>query len=720
MIFPDWLALLLLVLANFISGALLLVRLHSAEGKDAPAVDVLEFLFASLALGTCLVGSLALSLAEVGLFSAGLLALLWLAGALLLWLWPGRARLPRLRLPAAGRWELLLLTGWLVVALWLFMRPHEFIHGAADAGVYVNQAVSVANSGGLLVQEPFIAALDQELYPAFMRERLPNEGTRYYLLPAFNLADDRPGLVIPDFFHLHPVWQAVAYDLGGVWAALRLPGLWALLGSLAVYLTLRAVTGWPVALLALAGMSLNALQVWFARYPVTETLTQFLLWSSLWALGAWLRGKRPARLWALLAALTLGQLLLVRIDMVFVLALPVGLALWLWWRRSERAWESVWHSAAWYFLPLLLLTGHGVLHTLFISAPYATRIASYVRRTLQAFGPGLVLLVILVVVVGIVLGGVAGRYRHILRQRLPVWWVAYRRHLLIAATLSLLLLATYGWFVRPALGAANSYRDWYGGGMIVIYDHENLLRLGWYLSPLGVWLGVGGVCLMLWRGNRPVWPVLLVGLFFSLLYLWRIQNNPHQIYAMRRYVPVVMPFFIFSGAYLLGRLLTGTRRWMRPAGIALTLLWLAGLGWSARGFISQVDYRGLIAEMAALNQQLTPNSLLIFNDQNPVSLGDVVGTPLHFQYGHDVLTLRNPEAISDNVLLEALQNWQEAGRTIYWVGDAAFLHEHGLGYEASLGELPAVFLETPYDHRPQEIIHGSWPLYLHRLQEDTP
>ncbi len=243
MIFPDWLALLLLVLANFILGALLLVRLHSAEGKDAPAVDVLEFLFASLALGTCLVGWLALSLAEVGLFSAGLLALLWLAGALLLWLWPGRARLPRLMLPAAGRWELLLLTGWLVVAGWLFFRPHEFIHGAADAGVYVNQAASVANSGGLLVQEPFIAALDQELYPAFMRERLPNEGTRYYLLPAFNLADDRPGLVIPDFFHLHPVWQAVAYDLGGVWAALRLPGLWALLGSLAVYLTLRAVTG---------------------------------------------------------------------------------------------------------------------------------------------------------------------------------------------------------------------------------------------------------------------------------------------------------------------------------------------------------------------------------------------------------------------------------------------------------------------------------------------
>src|SRR5690606_21263060 len=152
------------------------------------------------------------------------------------------------------------------------------------------------------------------------------------------------------------------------------------------------------------------------------------------------------------------------------------------------------------------------------SAPYATRIASYVPPTLQSFVPGLVLLVILAVAVGIVLGGVAGRYRHILRQRLPVWWVAYRRHLLIVATLSLLLLATYGWFVRPALGAANSYRDWYGGGMIVIYDHENLLRLGWYLSPLGVWLGVGGVCLMLWRGNRPVWPALLVGLFFSLLY----------------------------------------------------------------------------------------------------------------------------------------------------------------------------------------------------------
>lgn len=109
---------------------------------------------------------------------------------------------------------------------------------------------------------------------------------------------------MPQFYHLHPVWQAVAFGLGGVHAALLLTGLWSLLGSLAVYLTVRQIAGWEAAALALAGLSLNAVQQWFARYPTTEPLTQFLLWTGLWSLGMWLgagqRGGRravPGRCW---------------------------------------------------------------------------------------------------------------------------------------------------------------------------------------------------------------------------------------------------------------------------------------------------------------------------------------------------------------------------------------------------------------------------------------
>jgi hypothetical protein len=78
------------------------------------------------------------------------------------------------------------------------------------------------------------------------------------------------------------------------------------------------------------------------------------------------------------------------------------------------------------------------------------------------------------------------------------------------------------------------------------------LRLGWYLTPLGIWLGVLGSGLMLWRVNRRTVMALALGFMFSGVYLWNISANPHHVYVMRRYVPAVMPFFILGAAYLLG------------------------------------------------------------------------------------------------------------------------------------------------------------------------
>ena len=730
----------IILLAGWLLGGLLALQFRPAGDwptGDTEALPPAAWLFGALALGLALLGWLALTLAELGHFAWPWLGGGWLAAVLAL----GLRRHTRLTLrhlhttwhwPPPGRdhLEYLLLAGWLVAAGWLFFRPHQAIQGAADAGVYVNMAANIAHTGSILYDDPSVANLDPNLYAVFLRPRQPGEGTGYYLFPGFNVADDIPASqVIPDFYPLHPVWQAVAYQLGGVMAALRMPGLWALLGCLAVYLALRQASSWPVAMLGLAGMSLNALQVWFARYPVTETLTQFLLWTSLWAYGAWLSRRRAAPLWGLLAGLTLGQLLLVRIDTLFMLALPLLTAAgWLLAKLPGRG-PKAWRLLGWYLLPVALLTLQGGLHAIFLSAPYATRVFDYARRTITRLDPTAALLMLaglLVIVVGLLIirfARSAGQPRPGSRS----WgqrWANYRRPILASLTLLVLALTFYGWFLRPALGQTGSYTDWYGGGTIIVSDHENLVRLGWYLSPLGVWLGAAGICLLLWRANRRTVAILGTGLFFALLYLWRIQNNPHQIYAMRRYVPAVMPFFVFAGAYFVGWLWPLAARWPRPghaqtllrlAIAGLAALWLAGFAWSARGFISQVDYPTLVQDLAALNNQLGPEAVLIFNDQAAVSLGDVLGTPLHYLHGQTALTLRNPAGISDTDLASTLRQWQRAGHTVYWIGDPAFLDRQQWAYSSQTVLIPAHFLETPYDHKPTAINELWWTVNLHKL-----
>jgi hypothetical protein len=670
--------------------------------------DPLEFLFAGLALGVLMLGWPALLLAESGHFSLGVLVGFWCVLVLILGgVWFARRRTATPATPwNVNRWEIAALGLWSLVALWLFFRPHEFVLGGADAGVYINLGANIARTGGILIHDPTLAALPPNLYASLLRPLPPSELTPYYLLPAFYVPVTPAGLIIPQFYPLHPVWQAVGYALGGLRAELLLTPLWSFLGALAVYFTTRRLWGWRAGLLAVAALSVTALQVWFARYPTTEMLTQYLFWTGVWALIAWMDKQEPRGLWAALAGAALGQVFLTRIDAYFLLVLPVLAGLWLWWTHDLR------RQDAWFFAPILLLAAHSVFHGVFLSSPYFFGLFGYSSRLVARS-----LMIPLGLVVAAVLLLIVLSLWPQFRARVGAW-VAARRSLWVAGAVVLVIgLAIYGYFLRPHLGQIKTAAYWYGGGQIPNLDRENLVRLGWYLGPAGIALSVAGVCWMLIKDlNRRTAFLLGAGLFFALLYLWRIQANPHQIYAMRRYVPVVLPFFIISAAYLINWLashLRGKLRWF--VSIGLTLIWFSGILLSARGFVSQIDYRGIIAQLDRLNTQLSPHAVLIFGDAAPVGIGDLLGTPLRFLYGHDVFVVRETAGLDGAKFAAAIQAWQQAGRTVYWIGlpggPAWPLLDVPLA-PPTVGQIDVAALEYAYEHKPTRLDPIRWSIPL--------
>ncbi len=706
MTIPEPLVILAIVgAAGALGGLVLLLR-----GRRL-ALDPLEFPFAAVGVGILLLGWLALILAELGRFSIGLLVGLWMAltlglVGLVLKRQPAPRRLRPALLPATSRWEVGALVVWAVAAGVLFFRPHQFVIGGADAGVYVNLGANIARTGGILIHDPVLADLDPALYPALLRAMPPGEAAPYYLLPGFYVPGTPRGLVVPQFYALSPTWQAVAYALGGVQAELLMTPLWALLGCLAVYFTVRRLWGWKAGLLALAALSVTGLQIWFARYPTAEMLTQYLFWMGAWALIAWADKQPPRGLWAGLAGTALGQVLLARIDLYVLLAVPLFWGLWLLWKRDLRRLDG------WFFGPFTLLTIHSVVHGIVISNPYFTLLLRYESGLL---GRGVPIALAGFLLVGLVLFALPGDRR----TSLALWVRRRRLGFAWGAAAVLIVLAAFAYFVRPAVGQTTRLMYWYGGGEMPDLDHLNFLRLGWYLSPLGLALGVGGMAWMLIRGaDRRTAFVLASGLFVSVFYLWRIQANPHQVYAMRRYVPVVVPFFIISAVFLVNWLWTRPKGKIRWLAIGLTLVWFSGILASARGLVSQVDYRGILGQLDQLNAGIKPNSVLIFNDPAPVGAGDFLGTPLHFLYGHDVFTLRNAGELDPVRFEEAILKWQALGRTVYWVsvsGGPAFP-----GRTLTLGDprryqVIAKVLEATYDHRPRELTDVGWQVSVESI-----
>jgi hypothetical protein len=727
-----WLAPLLIFITSFIIGRLIMALFVP---RGLRRTDWLAYSFACTALGLGILGWIALVLAEIGVYSVILMGFIWLLLVVLLALFyfrkqklsasdgqPGISEL--IDSEETTGWSLkkwvqpLFLGGWLLVAGWLFFRPHQYVIGAADAGFYVNLAASIHNKGSIVYKDSSLADLQPSLYDVFLRALPENIAVRQaassYLFPGLYVTDADAGQIVPQFFPLHAIWLAIAFGIGDVNAALLMTGFWALLGSLAIYLTARELAGWPAAAIALIGMTLNALQIWFARYPTTEALTQFLLWTSIWALLVWIRRIKRSEngtsaflsrpFWALLAGVMMGELFLVRIDTYFLLVIPI--IIWFWLRSTGHWQRNDW----WFFGAVGLLALHSLVHANWFSRPYFYNIFGYGLVLLERFWPFFLILAL----AGAVLMVSSAFYQHriVISDR-------RRQQILAVAAVLVIVMVAYNWFIRPRIGGADFLAEyWYGGGEIPRnLDRENLVRLGWYLSPIGVLLATAGTCLLILKLDLRRGLVLVAGLSFSALYLWKIQANPHQIYTMRRYVPAVMPFAIIATAYLLGWIVLKKKVWMKVGGAFLTIIWLAGLAWLARGFVSQIDYVNLQDQIAQIDMLLSPESVLIFDDQSAVTTGDIIGTPLHFLYGHDVYSIRAPEDLDQDVLADAIDNWRQAGRDVYWVGFPGSAQLLGLvATPLENVTIKTQQLEGSYDRKPVAILDATWSLNISLIE----
>lgn len=680
----------------------LAMRRPVAAAKRLPRYEVW---FQALLFSALFTGWLGVVLSQIGALSlAALLACSAVyTGALALWnghrgrlAWPMRAPVDR--------------SVWLVVVLvalsaTLFFHPHEFLFGGADAGVYVNLGRNMAKTGSWLIDDPEIAALDPALYPALFREQLPSAPTRFLQFPGFYLDDNVPGRIIPQFYALHPVWLAIFDMLGGLKASLFATPLWGVLGVVAVYFTARKLFGTRVGFIAGLFLALTATQVWFSRYPTAEVLTQFLLFGGLYALAHYTIDQSP---WmGLLAGLALGQTTLVRIDMYFIVALPLCYALYLRLRRELHI------AHLFFFLSFLTEVAYSLFWALSQSRPYFLDLYGFGLRALP-------LPVILGVGVPALVGYIfldrwVGRHPHWSQTFAPYW-----RWALTALAVFVVIAALYAYFVRPFVeDTSKTWNYWYGGHKIPYVEPYNLIRLGWYLSPLGLVLAVAGV----WRVLRkpvdvPTMIFMGVGLFFSFLFVYRTYNNPHHIYVMRRYVPAVIPFLMTMAAVALEPWLAcgGRVQWIGAATAVLLSGWLA---YDARFVIPHVEYRGAMAQFERFTAVLgkSDNTIILFNDDLPVSSGAQLGTPLHYLYDYTVFDLQESD-VDPASMLPQIQRWQRDGwRVLLAEGSHRmedFLRELSLTPLVDF-EFNLPVLEGSYQHFPREIQQRSIPVRVYEI-----
>ena len=447
-----------------------------------------------------IVSGLGLILAHLGHFT--LITLCIPAGSLFaIALLLGRTKL-RLSLPRGI--ELFSLLALAAIAAVLFFRPHQYLDGGWDPGSYVNTGVHISRTGSVSYHDDVLArsaAQDRRLLSSLIRS--DGTGIKY---PGLYIKDAGKGWVVPQFFHLYPVWLAIFHKLGGLEAPFYVNPFFSLCSVLLVFLIGRRL-GKRYAFLAALLLAVNVIQGWSARFSIPEVLGQFLLLSGLYFWTRYLDSRD--RFFAFWSGLAMGEFLLVSVTSLLIL--PIVIAYLVFRARKEDIY---------FILPFALTVVYLVIQVCTVSSPYLDSVTMFFRHREMYLGGGMLLLLLCCVP---------------LVKRLPSVYVRVSLAAVIVGAFA------YGYAVRPRLFSS--------------FEARNLVELGEFLSPFGLVLAVAGLVWMICKERREdVLFFAVTGLIVAAFFIYDKRMYSRYPFALKRYVPVVLPVYCFSISYLCSRL----------------------------------------------------------------------------------------------------------------------------------------------------------------------
>jgi 4-amino-4-deoxy-L-arabinose transferase-like glycosyltransferase len=560
------------------------------------------------------------------------------------------------------------------LAFLLYSRTSETVLLLRDPATYVNTAVHIARSGSSLIEDPLYYSLGNELQKALATDLIygrvtDSEGNLSGGIPVeYRLigfpTDAELNKTTPQFFNLFPIWLAIGYSMFGMPGIFLVTPLFGTLSVLLIFLVGRRLFGSVAGASAAALLVVNLAHFWYARTPASEVMFQmtFLIAILFWASFSNTKNK----LYGVFAGVGFGSLTLIRIDSVLVGVGISGFFLYLIAaRRIQRRYFF-------FLFPLAAIATLGLLDALYSSRPYISYTYLLSGGKTEALG----VLLLLVAMATLFAGFPRLGFGSLLR------WLEFNHaaNARLALAFGFVGLAIFAYFVRP--GIQETFSVDFAGRVIPKYAEESFVRLGWYLSPLGIALAtVGGAIAISRSANRELTLFLLTSLVFTCYVLVDPRISPDHFWAARRYVPITVPFSLLCIGLVVQRLgwghitpwslsartgnhstpsskanITGTVdnppvvavlrrlffRWLgsqvHPQVLAVGLLVVIS-AFSVHQIWGFVLYREQEGSIAAVEQVATvfPKDAIIVFENSP--LGIALAPPLKFIHGLEVFVL---------------------------------------------------------------------------------
>lgn len=607
----------------------------------------------------------------------------WLAGILATYGYARRFRQDRQEFLAdPPTWHLVLVV---LVALIFRMVPYVYQLGGQDEGVYTNMAAYLVHTGGLQPSDTILQTISsQELREAYLQG---NYTAKNYLPGIYRVED---GLEF-QFYHLFPVWLALAGDIFGldkIGYALTFLSLVSLLfiQRLAHVLSGSQKAGLVAGLL----LAVNPLHAFFSKFPVTEVPTLAFSAIALTFLAVYWRSDngQAGRRYLVLSAVAFAALFMTRVSGFMYLPLLLSvlfLALLIDRRSPKHGQLVVWAGAT---VGLYLLS---VVYGLRWSRVYAVDIYTSSFEPLLGSHWKLTLLVVagasaIAWLACWVASWEERRQTKVLRAISP--WVLVLP-LVIAVATGIAFWKAY------KLGYTDAYAEhpWYGKHFHLSHRglhslrSTSLIAMMMYVSPL---LPLAFFVSALRTKLTPAMSILLVfttGIFAYIAVLqWVLPYQPYYArYLVSELVPYLLLFVVVSWSVA------------KPGALRQFLgcsLLVCGI-WSVMLTAQQVgknEHEGVARSLERLVLHLDPQDLVFVDDSLTEPLAHELKTALVYTHDLKVVTVSGADLSAGGYGSRITRPYR----------DIFFLSRSPVPPEGFTEVDSVDFLEKFY-------CHGSWP-----------
>lgn len=419
--------------------------------------------------------------------------------------------------------NVLVLVGVVVWGIFNVFYSSQRLIVEGDAGVYSNTAVLLMDGDTVVTEAPVSISYDDDLDGESIgfgagKSALGSEGLYMYAWGSSLLS----------------ALASLAGEIVGIEGALAANVLFGMSALMAIYATARVFANPWWSLVVTAVMAVSMPMIYFSREMYSEPLTLTFVFGAI-ALASVAYQSKSKLLW-LISGLVAGSSAMTRIDAFLTVAALVFAAAVIMLVARKVDFASVCKQVACFVCGLLVTSGLGVLILLLLSKPYYLGHEKLILQELALIAASLV--------VGV--GATIVAYKTNLRVWLNTHTIGWRAQASVLAA---------GFFILLLISRPLYYKVLPGG------DEYNLLVAGttnwvaWYLGGSILALGFIGILMSLYRAmsRRDFVLIILLAVVLSTaaLYLVIPKISLVQVYAARRFLPVILPGFAIFAAITL-------------------------------------------------------------------------------------------------------------------------------------------------------------------------